>query len=225
MKKVLIPIAAAAAATISAAPAHAVTFVTENGSTSVFNSSDDVLNSGDVVVNFDDPTPAGISLTLNGAAIVSGSSSTGAQPAFSDGSQYVAVYGGSDNSATIQNDFASGYNSISLFLGSIDTYNTVQILDTAGSVIGSFAGNLFLGGPSGNQVDSGTNRLITFSRAAGDAAFGGIRVLSTSNSAEFDNVRFLSAVPEPATWAMMIFGFLAVGASMRRRKVLKPSFA
>jgi PEP-CTERM motif len=29
---------------------------------------------------------------------------------------------------------------------------------------------------------------------------------------------FLTAVPEPGTWAMMVFGFMLVGASMRRRK-------
>ena len=35
-----------------------------------------------------------------------------------------------------------------------------------------------------------------------------------------------SAVPEPATWGMMIFGLGAVGASMRRRKLsTKISFA
>ena len=36
-----------------------------------------------------------------------------------------------------------------------------------------------------------------------------------------DNLTFAGAgaVPEPATWAMMIIGFGAVGASMRRRKV------
>lgn len=35
----------------------------------------------------------------------------------------------------------------------------------------------------------------------------------------------LNAVPEPATWAMMIVGFGAVGASMRRRKNVRVSFA
>ena len=35
-----------------------------------------------------------------------------------------------------------------------------------------------------------------------------------------DNVRF-AAVPEPATWALMILGFGAVGGSMRRRSARK----
>jgi len=30
-----------------------------------------------------------------------------------------------------------------------------------------------------------------------------------------------SAVPEPATWAMMILGFGAVGCAMRRKTVLR----
>nr|WP_223276762.1 PEPxxWA-CTERM sorting domain-containing protein [Sphingomonas daechungensis] len=30
----------------------------------------------------------------------------------------------------------------------------------------------------------------------------------------------MAAVPEPATWAMMLFGFGAVGLSMRRRKAI-----
>jgi hypothetical protein len=34
-----------------------------------------------------------------------------------------------------------------------------------------------------------------------------------------DESRMVSAIPEPATWAMMLLGFGAVGYSMRRRKV------
>lgn len=53
------------------------------------------------------------------------------------------------------------------------------------------------------------------------------------NDSEYDNFKVdkvefsvvTSAVPEPATWAMMIFGFGAVGASMRRRRKVAVSFA
>ena len=44
---------------------------------------------------------------------------------------------------------------------------------------------------------------------------------------QYDNLRFEitsvapgAAVPEPATWAMMIVGFGAAGALLRRRRVL-----
>ncbi|MBB5686145.1 PEPxxWA-CTERM sorting domain-containing protein [Sphingobium boeckii] len=37
-------------------------------------------------------------------------------------------------------------------------------------------------------------------------------------------VKGVSAVPEPATWGMMLIGFGAVGSAMRRRRVMKPSF-
>ena len=40
---------------------------------------------------------------------------------------------------------------------------------------------------------------------------------SDNDAFEFDNIA-AGAVPEPATWAMLIAGFGLVGASMRRRK-------
>ena len=40
---------------------------------------------------------------------------------------------------------------------------------------------------------------------------------------DISNLSVISAVPEPATWAMMLFGFGAVGVALRRRKRALPS--
>ncbi len=47
---------------------------------------------------------------------------------------------------------------------------------------------------------------------------------TTSKDAFLDNVR-IAAVPEPATWAMMIFGFGMVGGAMRRRQKVRFAYA
>ena len=213
---------AAIAALALATPAGAVTVVVTDGSTSVFNASK-VAGAGEKVVTFDlaAPLPAGV--TVTGGSLLTGTSGSGAQPFGSDGSQYLSVLGGQQ--AEIRDTIAAGYNIISFYLGSIDTYNTVSVLDTAGAVIASFTGSAFLGGPSGNQSLPQTNRLITLSRDSGEAAFGGLRVQSSQNSAEVENVRFASAVPEPATWMLMLAGFGVVGFSMRRRRNVRVSFA
>lgn len=146
-----------------------------------------------------------------------------AQPYGSDGSKYLSVFGGT--SATILALGAPGYNALSFYLGSIDTYNSFDLLSNTGSVIGSFAGSALLGGQSGNQTLPTTNRLITFTRGNGDALIGGIKIYSRSNSAEVDNVRLMSAVPEPSTWLMMILGVGIAGAALRRRQAVKVSYA
>jgi PEP-CTERM motif len=33
----------------------------------------------------------------------------------------------------------------------------------------------------------------------------------------------LGAIPEPATWAMMILGFGMIGGAMRRRRAVRPT--
>lgn len=197
-------------------PAKAVTFVVANGSVESFAASK-IAGVGAKVVTFDvnAPLPAGV--VVNGGTLMTGTSGSGAQPFGSDGSHYLSVVGGQQ--AEVRDTFAlGGYGAISLYLGSIDTYNTVSILDTAGSVIASFAGSAFASPANGNQGSAQTNRLLTFSRSSGDSAFGGVRIQSGQNSAEVENVRFSSPIPEPASWAMMLAGFGVVGFVMRRRQ-------
>lgn len=63
---------------------------------------------------------------------------------------------------------------------------------------------------------SGNNRLnlsqsLSYSVAGGQAFYGSARLGTFSTAA-------VAAVPEPATWAMMLIGFGAMGVSLRRRR-------
>ena len=135
-----------------------------------------------------------------------------AQPAFSDGSKYLAVL--ANGSATLQS--TTGYSLVSFYLGSIDTYNTVQILDIAGKVLNTYTGANFAMPANGDRSLPATNRRITYQIGKGDPLIGGLRISSAQNAAEIDNVVF--AVPEPSTWAMMLVGFGMMGLAMRSRQ-------
>ncbi|MEQ1548439.1 MAG: PEPxxWA-CTERM sorting domain-containing protein [Chakrabartia sp.] len=202
-------IAAIASLAVFSTSAHAATVVSVPGSNANF------------------VPPAGATSTFNGGSLATGFTRTGgaiqngsvsgqyAQPAFSDGSDFLNVLGGA--SSTLQS--STGYNAVSFFWGSIDTYNTVHILDVLGNTIASFVGNdpLIIAPANGNQTASNNNRFVTFTRSGSDAAFGGIRFASTGNSFELDNVSFQSPVPEPMTWMMLIAGFGMMGFAMRKR--------
>jgi PEP-CTERM motif len=219
-KSVSFAVAALGALALST-PAQAVTFVVTNGSAAVFNASK-VIGAGEKVVTFDAGTPAPTGVVMTGGALMTGTSGLGAQPFGSDGSRYLSVTNGKQ--AEVRDTIAPGYGALSFYLGSIDSYNTISILDTAGSVIASFGGSLFASPANGDRGSAQTNRLLTFTQSAGGPAFGGLRVRSGGNSAEIENVRFSSPVPEPASWAMMLAGFAVVGFVMRRRQV-RVSFA
>lgn len=115
-------------------------------------------------------------------------------------------------------------SSLSFYLGSLDTYNTISFYDGA-TLRGSFTGSqLTIPNPAnGNQSAGDTNRRYFFTFGAADNV-NRVVFNSTTPAFEFDNIAAaISSVPEPSTWAMMILGFGLVGFSLRsnRRQVAK----
>jgi hypothetical protein len=132
--------------------------------------------------------------------------------------KYLSVLGG----ASV--DIATGTLSrVGFYWGSIDTYNTVEFYSGAtlvGSLTGSDVAPLI---GDGGQLSFQSNRHVTISLLSG--AFDRVRLSSTSNSFEVDNIS--AGVPEPGTWAMMVIGFagLAFMSRRKRRMALAPAVA
>lgn len=106
----------------------------------------------------------------------------------------------------------------SFYLGSPDTYNTVQFFVGASQLGDTLSGRNIWACPG--CADSGDQ---TFGARA-NYNFGGAHVTSvvfgsSGNSFEFDNLAgTIGGIPEPASWALMILGFGGVGAALRSRR-------
>jgi len=124
----------------------------------------------------------------------------------------------------VTNGFDTGFS----FLYSSATDAPVNVYDGlngTGNLLASLNltaqenGNNCVGDPNGTYCNW-TPVGVNFAGTAHSIDFGG-----TANYTVYDNVTFGSAtpggggaVPEPATWAMMLVGFGAVGAAVRRRR-------
>ena len=122
----------------------------------------------------------------------------------------------------VTNGFTDGFS----FFYSSSTAATINVYDGlngTGNILASFnrtaqGFNNCAGDPTGafcNWSPVGVN----FAGTAYSINFGG-----TANQTGYDNITFGSAtpgggaVPEPATWAMMLLGFGGIGVAMRRRR-------
>ncbi|MDP1028608.1 PEPxxWA-CTERM sorting domain-containing protein [Sphingomonas sp. KR1UV-12] len=149
-------------------------------------------------------------------------------PAPYDGNGFFAI--GGDGSLKLSSATGTNFSSISVFIGSIDAYNSIDLFDQTGAFIRSFSGTQLNNDVAPAYPGDGTqagSRFVTFNATAG-TLFSGIKFYNTGgNSAfEFDNVSFTAAVPEPATWAMMFLGFgMVAGAARYRRRSSKAVFA
>jgi len=169
----------------------------------------------------------------------SGSSITGTR---TDGFTNIGganVYGGTGGTglfATIQGgpstyQLSQSVNYFGLWGSALDGNNSVELYDND-TLLGSYAlqsvlqssadfnsgyyGNPFAGGNAGE--------LYAFFNFQSDTAFNRIQLVQDGGGGfEFDNLTVGSAVvstaPEPATWAMMLLGFGAIGMTLRKRRL------
>ena len=107
--------------------------------------------------------------------------------------------------------------SISFYMGSPDGYNSLKFSGDDGFQW-TLTGSQIWKGVTPPNGDQSWGRRVSYD-------FGGYHVnkvefFSAGNSFEFDSIagQLRTGVPEPATWTMMILGFGAMGALLRRRR-------
>jgi hypothetical protein len=216
-------IAAVGLAFAATAPANAGILLLNDGSAATYNFPSYATAANSVFFNFNVGDPSANAnygnFTRTGGTLLTGDTVQGASPeSFGNAAtQYLSTVGGA--TTTIAASSRSGFrpfDTVSFFLGSIDSYNTVNILSTSGAILASLTGAQLSFTPNGNQDLPTTNRRVTFTRQAGDEQIAGISFTSGQNSLEVENLVF--TVPEPSTWALMIVGFGMVGFAMRSRR-------
>lgn len=141
--------------------------------------------------------------------------------AYGGAGYYAEVGPGTSTPGLIDLTSIGDIGSLSFVWGSVDMYNTLEILDNAQNVLWTIVGNDIVSPADGDRTDPHTNPLVTFT-FTDPSAVGFLRLSSTQNAFEIDNLK-VAGVPEPATWALMLLGFGGIGLAMRRRR--KPALA
>jgi len=113
------------------------------------------------------------------------------------------------------------YETVSFYWGSIDRYNKVTLYEHDGSetVIGPDDLTNFLNTEPvwGNQQVAGAN--IRFQFKSSGSGINKLKFDADGFAFELDDVAVGDAVPEPATWAMLIGGFGLTGFAARRKRL------
>ena len=202
---------------ISTSPAIAVTLVT-----SLAGAPDPGMPSGfRTVITFDAPSAPGIVNSFTGAVITAAGNASGVRAAPA-GTPAGGVYQSVGTGGVSSFDFSgaignAGLTGVSLYWGSVDSFNRLDFVNRAGVVVDTVLGS-DLPRFDGNQMLGATNRRLTFAMDGRDD-ISQLIFRSSGNAFEFDTIGITTgAVPEPETWAMLIAGFGLVGAAARRRR-------
>jgi hypothetical protein len=137
-----------------------------------------------------------------------------AAPAYSATTVDMAQYLSAPNGQSATLTFAP-MKEVSIYLGSLDTYNTLSFGGPGGATFTGSELGAISGGDDGNQTAANTNGrfIFDFSAPVTSATFS-----STGNAFEVASVAGIGAVPEPASWALMLMGFGGLGATMRNSR-------
>ena len=165
----------------------------------------------------------GVTPQYNGTIYTDSVGSVRAQPAGSTGGYGAVGPSNAQSTALLDLSGFGAISSITFLWGSVDSFNSLGVVGTAMSFSG---GDMGVAPPTGDQSNPNSNRLVTLTFTGSDrTAVTGLQFSSSGNAFEFDNVNVTTAaVPEPASWALMLGGFGAIGTAMRSRRKLAVSF-
>jgi len=183
-----------------------------------------------VIVDFDNPNAAFVSYAGDVRTSIEDPISTSAPPPYSGGvdaccgpsgvfkadpTNYASVQGAGTGLLSLSG--GRYLTSFSFYMGSPDTYNHVSF-NFVGGGHQDFDGDAIWGGDVLGNGDRSKGFRVYYD--FGGAKVSSIGFASDNNAFEFDGLAGNVGVPEPATWALMIGGFGAAGAMLRRRRTL-----
>ena len=135
-----------------------------------------------------------------------------------DPTRYASVQGAQTATYAAINGYY--FTSFSFYMGSPDTYNHLTF-NLLGGGSTPFNGDAIWGGSPPGTGDRSQGFRVYYDFHG--AKVSSITLSSDINAFEFDGLAGTLAVPEPASWALMIMGFGGVGAALRSRR--RPALA
>lgn len=125
---------------------------------------------------------------------------------------YVDLHGSNGLPGTLQSTqtFAAGTYTLTFDLGGNARGDIAKTTDFS---LGNFSNSLTL-----NSGDALGLRTYTFTTTGGQLVFSDLAGGNGNIGNILDNVSLASAVPEPATWAMLLLGFGGIGVMLRGRR-------
>ena len=151
----------------------------------------------------------------------------GAVPFGDPSNFYLDVQGGDTATLQFPGLILPHVNVVRMFIGSLDTYNSLTFTTTGGTFTidgTTLLNSVFPGNASnsGNQTSPDTNREFSF---FSPDPIQQIVFASSQNSFEVDDLQASGATPEPATWLTLLLGFAGLGFLLRRRPALSGTTA